>query len=157
MGSGSRLMAILWLSSCAVPDQAPAVDPAAAVEDTEAADDEPTEAFAGRGTLHRLSAWEIENILADALGLSPGEPRLSGLAEDGGTPFGNDLDRPGPSLAFVEALEVMALELGSAVAQDPLWLDDLLACGSAEHDDDCLDRFVRRLGAQLWRQPLTTS
>lgn len=105
-------------------------------------------------TLHRLSTWELENTLRRVMRLPSALPGFTGLPHEPRTPFDQDLAMQAPSLAYLEAVEAMALDLGAGLLDDPAYLQDVLQCQPEATEEACLATFVRTFGQEVWRTTL---
>jgi hypothetical protein len=104
--------------------------------------------------LHRLSRREVENTLAEIVGL-PGFAEKD-LPSDLASPFDTDVASKDASPVFVEGLETLAGDISKRLAADPAKYSALAGCTPASPTDSaCLESLIANLGRRLWRRPLT--
>lgn len=105
--------------------------------------------------LRRLSRAEYAASVRALLGAAA-PVRVELLPLDGSSPFDNDVQDQAPSLAFVEATESLAHELGEWVVADEARARALAGCTpSGAGDEACFRRFLRGFGAAALRRPLS--
>jgi hypothetical protein len=104
--------------------------------------------------LRRLSRHEYDNTLRDLLA-DNSRPGGVLLPEDTLTPFDNDAGKQQPSLAYVEAAELVGREAAQRLVADAARRDAVLGCvPTSALDSDCMRGFVQRFGRRALRRSL---
>ncbi len=115
----------------------------------------PAPAVVGPSPLRRLSNSEYLNALHDTFpSLHPTLPPLPDDATVAG--FENAAEAQQPSDVRIARFETIANLYAEAATADAAAVSQLVDCGGAE-TPKCASKFIARLGAQLFRRPLTTA
>lgn len=104
----------------------------------------------------RMTQSELDNTLADLMG-DLTRPARQFLNEDEFTPFDNDYNLQLVSRTYVESMEVMAIDVGNRLIEDPQRRDLIVPCTpSGPGDVGCFRDFIESFGRLALRRPLTT-
>ena len=108
----------------------------------------------GEMGMRRLSAHEFDRTLFSLLGDDTASAAAL-LPEDVIDPFDNDATTQDPSMAYVEAAEVVGREAAQRLVADVDRRTDVVDCGpSGPGDADCMESFVVQFGRRALRRAL---